>query len=56
MRTVLIHSVVMAVPVIQQTIGRGPNLPIDIGVPIEPKEAQQLAASVVKTWPPRKIP
>ncbi|MEO8089361.1 MAG: hypothetical protein ABI703_03585 [Gemmatimonadales bacterium] len=51
---VLIDSVVMAVPVIQQAMGGDPNLPIDVGVPIEPKEAQQLAASVSKTWPPRK--
>jgi hypothetical protein len=49
---VLIHSVVMAVPVIQQAIGGDPKLPIDMGVPLEPKEAQQLAASVSKTWPP----
>ena len=53
---VLIDSVVMAVPVIQQAIGSNPKLPIDIGVPLEPKEAQQLAASVSKTWPPAKRP
>ncbi len=52
---VLIDSVVMAVPVIQQAIGsRDPKLPIDIGVPLEPKEAQQLAASVSQTWPAPK--
>ncbi|MGH9893104.1 MAG: SecDF P1 head subdomain-containing protein, partial [bacterium] len=45
---VLIDSVVMAVPVIQQAIGSDPKLPIDVGVPLEPKEAQQLAASVSK--------
>jgi hypothetical protein len=44
----------MAVPVIQQAIGGNPKLPIDIGVPLEPKEAQQLAASVSKTWPAAK--
>ena len=49
---VLIDTVVMAVPVIQQAIGSDPKLPIDIGAPLEPKEAQQLAASVSKTWPP----
>jgi preprotein translocase subunit SecD len=48
---VLIDSVVMAVPVIQQAIGSNPKLPIDIGVPLEAKEAQQLAASVSRTWP-----
>ena len=53
---VLIDTVVMAVPVIQQAIGSDPKLPIDIGVPLEPKEAQQLAASVSKTWPPAKRP
>jgi hypothetical protein len=46
----------MAVPVIQQAIGSDPKLPIDIGVPLEAKEAQQLAASVSKTWPPAKRP
>ena len=51
---VLIDSVVMAVPVIQQPIGGDPKLPIDIGVPLQPKEAQQLAASVSKTWPAAK--
>jgi hypothetical protein len=53
---VLIDTVVMAVPVIQQAIGSDPKLPIDIGVPLEPKEAQQLAASVSKTWPAAKSP
>ena len=51
---VLIDSVVMAVPAIQQAIGGDPKLPIDMGVPLEPKEAQQLAASVSKTWPPAR--
>ena len=51
---VLIDTVVMAVPVIQQAIGRDPKLPFDIGVPLEPKETQQLAASVAKTWPAAK--
>jgi preprotein translocase subunit SecD len=48
---VLIDSVVVAVPVIQQAIGGDPKLPNDIGVPLEPKEAQQLAAAVARTWP-----
>ena len=51
---VLIDSVVVAVPVIQQAIGGDPKLPNDIGVPLEPKEAQQLAAAVSKTWPSGK--
>ena len=48
---VLIDTVVLAVPVIQQAIGGDPKQPIDMGVPLEPKEAQQLAASVARTWP-----
>ena len=53
---VLIDTVVMAVPVIQEAIGSNPKLPIDIGVPLEPKEAQQLAASVSRTWPAKSAP
>ena len=53
---VLIDTVVMAVPLIQQAIGTDPTLPIDIGVPLGPKEAQQLAGSVGKTWPALKRP
>jgi len=53
---VLIDSVVVAVPVIQEAIGSDPKQPIDMGVPLQPKEAQQLAASVSKTWPPAKRP
>ena len=48
---VLVDSVVVAIPVIQQAIGGDPKLPNDIGVPLEPKEAQQLAGAVAKTWP-----
>ncbi len=51
---VLIDTVVMAVPVIQQAIGSDPQLPFDIGVPLEAREAQQLAAAVSRTWPPVK--
>jgi preprotein translocase subunit SecD len=50
---VLIDSVVVSVPRIQQAIGGDPRLPNDIGVPLQPKEAQQLAAAVSKTWPSR---
>jgi preprotein translocase subunit SecD len=53
---VLIDSVVVAVPIIQQPIGGDPKLPTDIGVPLEPKEAQQLAAAVSKTWPRAPAP
>jgi preprotein translocase subunit SecD len=47
---VLIDSVIVAVPVIRQAIG-DPKLPFTMGVPLGPKEAQQLAAAVSKTWP-----
>jgi preprotein translocase subunit SecD len=53
---VLIDSVVVSVPAIQEAIGGNPELPNDIGVPLEPKEAQQLAAAVSKTWPIVKSP
>ena len=48
---VLVDSVVVSVPMIQQAIGGDSKLPNDIGVPLEPKEAQQLAGAVAKTWP-----
>jgi preprotein translocase subunit SecD len=50
---VLIDSVVVSVPKIRQAIGGDPKLPNAIGVPLEPKEAQQLAAAIAKTWPTR---
>jgi preprotein translocase subunit SecD len=53
---VLIDSVVLAVPVIQQAIGGDQKLPFDIGVPLEPEETQRLAASVARTWPAAKSP
>ena len=49
---VLIDSVVVSVPIIQQAIGANPKLPFALGVPLGAKEAQQLAAAVAKTWPP----
>jgi hypothetical protein len=48
---ILIDSVVLAVPVIQQTLNPGTQRSSDIGVPLEPKEADQLALAVSKTWP-----
>ena len=48
---VLINSVVVAIPVIQEPINPGTQTSSDIGVPLEPKEANQLAAAVSKTWP-----
>ena len=50
---VLINSVVVATPVIQETINPGTQTSSDIGVPLEPKEANQLALAVAKTWPAR---
>jgi hypothetical protein len=48
---ILINSVVVSVPVIQQPISPGTQMSSDIGVPLEPKEANQLALAVSKTWP-----
>jgi preprotein translocase subunit SecD len=48
---VLINSAVVAIPVIQQPINPGTQTSSDIGVPLEPKEANQLALAVSKTWP-----
>jgi preprotein translocase subunit SecD len=49
---VLINSVVVSVPIIQETLGRDTKLPNSIGVPLGAEEAEQLAAAVSKTWPP----
>jgi preprotein translocase subunit SecD len=48
---VLVDSVVLSVPPIQDTIDIGTNLPSSIGVPLGHEEARQLAAAVAKTWP-----
>jgi hypothetical protein len=53
---VLIDSVVVSVPMIEQPIGGDPKRPSGIGVPLEPKEAQQLAAAISKTWPQTPAP
>ncbi len=50
---IVINSVVVAVPMIQETINPGTRMPSDIGVPLEPKETDQLALAVSKTWPTR---
>jgi preprotein translocase subunit SecD len=50
---ILINSVVVAVPMIQETINPGTQMPSDIGVPLQPKEASQLAQAVSRTWPAR---
>ena len=50
---VLINSVVVAVPRIEQTLNPGTRTPSAMGVPLEPKEAGQLASAVSKTWPQR---
>jgi preprotein translocase subunit SecD len=51
---VLINSVVVSVPAIQEPINPGTQRSSDIGVPLQPKEANQLAAAVSKTWPVRR--
>jgi hypothetical protein len=48
---VLINSVVVSVPTIQKTLGSGSRGPYDLGVPLEPKQADQLARAVSQTWP-----
>jgi preprotein translocase subunit SecD len=53
---VLINSVVVSVPIIQDTLGGDTKLPNSIGVPLEAEEAGQLAAAVSKTWPPAPAP
>ena len=49
---VLINSVVVSAPMIQDTLGGDTKLPSHIGVPLGPTEARQLASAVSKTWPP----
>jgi preprotein translocase subunit SecD len=49
---VLINSVVVSVPIIQDTLGSDTAMPYDIGVPLGPEEADQLALAVSQTWPP----
>ena len=49
---VLINSVVVSAPVIQETMGGDTKLPSHIGVPLDPTAARQLALAVSKTWPP----
>jgi hypothetical protein len=50
---VVINSVVVAVPIIRDTLNSGTGMPYDIGVPLGPKEADQLAQAVSQTWTPR---
>lgn len=48
---VLVDSVVVGVPIIQEAINPGTKRPFDVGVPLGPEEAGQLARAVSKTWP-----
>jgi preprotein translocase subunit SecD len=48
---VLVNSVVVSVPTIQDTIRLGTKLPSQIGVPLGREESRQLALAVSKTWP-----
>ena len=49
---VLINSVVVSVPRIEEPIGGDTQAPSHVGVPLLPEEAEQLAEAVSKTWPP----
>jgi hypothetical protein len=49
---ILINAVVVSVPIIQEAIKPGTTRPTDIGVPLEPDKATQLAHAVSQTWPP----
>jgi preprotein translocase subunit SecD len=51
---VLIDSVVVSVPTIQDTLDLGTGVPFEIGVPLGPEETVQLARAVSQTWPARK--
>jgi hypothetical protein len=48
---VLIDSVVVSVPTIQDTLDLGTGMPFDVGVPLGPEETKQLARAVSQTWP-----
>ena len=48
---ILVNSVVVSVPIIQEALDPGTKLPSDIGVPLGPEESRQLALAVAKTWP-----
>jgi hypothetical protein len=48
---VLINSVVVSAPIIQETMGGDIKLPSHIGVPLDPGAARQLALAISKTWP-----
>jgi preprotein translocase subunit SecD len=47
---ILINSVVVAVPTIQDTLSPGTRMPFKVGVPLGPKETGQLAQAVSRTW------
>jgi preprotein translocase subunit SecD len=51
---VLVNSVVVSVPTIQDTIRLGTKLPSQIGVPLGREESRRLALAVSKTWPARQ--
>ena len=51
---VLVNSVVVAVPIIRETINPGTKRSFDMGVPLEPEEAGRLARAVSETWRAQK--
>jgi preprotein translocase subunit SecD len=48
---VLVNSMVVSVPGIQQAMSPGTERPSDIGVPLEAEDAERLARAVSATWP-----
>lgn len=48
---VLVNSVVVSLPIIQEKISPGTSRPSDVGVPLGPEETRQLARAVSQTWP-----
>jgi hypothetical protein len=52
---VLVNSVVVSVPTIQDTIRLGTKLPSQIGVPLGREESRQLARAVSQTWPSKAV-
>jgi preprotein translocase subunit SecD len=54
---IMINSVVVAVPTIQDTLNPGTRMPFKVGVPLGPKESGQLEHAISQTWRPvpRKV-
>jgi preprotein translocase subunit SecD len=48
---VLINSVIVSAPAIQEKMGGDPKMPSHIGIPLDPAAARQLALAISQTWP-----